>query len=309
MANGVSIEFIKDPYIKMHIGANVFHYGQSCFEGLKAYKGANNKVHLFRPYENAKRLQRSAQRICMEAPSQELFLEACQIAIQGNQEFIPPYGTGASLYIRPVLIGTQEMIGIASSNTYTFIVMVTPVGAYYPNGFSPVQAIIFDHIDRCAPNGTGMAKVAGNYAAGLLAQKNAKEQGFSIVLYTDSQEHQYIDEFGTSNFIGISNNEYITPKSNSILPSITNSSLQIIAQQMGLTVTHRPIAVSELSQFQEVGACGTAAIITPIQEIHHKEQIWSYSKHSKLQELYQHIQHIQYAEIEDQNDWLFPISI
>ena len=261
-------EFIAERIMPMHVAANCLHYGQACFEGLKAFSHEDGSIHLFRPEKNAQRMQASAERICMVSPSEELFVEACRLAVINNREFVPPYGTGASLYIRPLLIGTQATIGLSPSNEYLFLVMVTPVGPYYKNGFYPVSALVVEDYDRAAPLGTGQAKVAGNYAAGMRAGMVAKEKGFPIALFTDAAEHKYIDEFGTSNFIGITAaREYVTPQSPSILASITNLTLQSIAESENYSVQCRPVEIAELDKFVEVGACGTAAIITPIGSI------------------------------------------
>ena len=270
----------KDAYIPMHVAANCLHYGQACFEGLKAFTTRAGKIVIFRPDRNAERMQQSADRLMMEAPSTELFVEACRQAVQLNREFVPPYGTGASMYLRPLLIGTEPTVGVKPSSTFSFIVLVTPVGPYYKDGFQPVEALVMDDYDRAAPKGTGRAKMAGNYAASLKPGHEAKQKGFPIVLYTDPKENKYVDEFGSSNFMGITHSgEYKTPDSSSVLQSITNDSLQILAKEMGLKVIKEPILLSSLDQFKEVGACGTAVVITPISAIHSKMGKSSFSEH------------------------------
>lgn len=306
------IKFQKDPYISMHIASQVFHYGQACFEGIKAFRTKNNEVVIFRPEMNAQRLKSSAQRLCMQYPSEDLFLEACKKAVKHNIDFVPPYGTGASLYIRPVLIGSEPVIGVNPSKEYKFIIFVMPVGPYYKSGFKPVEAFVIDNYDRSAPQGTGSVKAAGNYAAGLKANSIAKSKGYSIVLYLDSKEKKYVDEFGTSNFIGITkNNEFKTPLSSSILPSITNDSLQTIAKDMGLNVIKEKIAFDNLDQFSEVGACGTAAVITPIYSIKHNDKEIKFGDKNKagnkLTELFNTLQSIQYGENVDKYGWLLKI--
>ncbi|MDB5106090.1 MAG: Branched-chain amino acid aminotransferase [Fibrobacteres bacterium] len=299
----------KEPYIPMHIAANCLHYGQACFEGLKAFTTKAGKRVLFRPERNAERMQLSAERICMEAPSVGLFVEACRMATEINKDFVPPYGTGASLYLRPLLIGTEPTIGVRASSTYSFIVMVTPVGPYYKDGFSPVQAIVLEDYDRAAPKGTGRAKMAGNYAASLKPGQVAKKMGYPIVLFSDPKENRYVDEFGTSNFIGITaDRQYKTPESGSILQSITNEALQVLAKDMGLTVFRGPIALDSLDQFTEVGACGTAAVITPVYSVQFRERKFTFGRPDKagetLTRLYQDLQGIQYGEIPDRHGWL-----
>ncbi len=303
----------KDPYIPMHIAANCLHYGQAAFEGLKAFNTKEGKVVIFRPDQNALRLQESADRTCMEVPSTELFVKACQAAVKLNLEFVPPYGTGASLYIRPLLIGTEPTVGIKPSETYSFIVLVTPVGPYYKDGFSPVEAVVMQEYDRAAPKGTGRAKIAGNYAASLKPGLEAKKKGYPIVLFSDPKENIYVDEFGTSNFIGITPaGEYKTPSSQSILQSITNSSLQALAKDMGLKIVKENILLSALDQFAEVGACGTAAVITPIGAVINGEQKFVFGKPGiageTLTKLYRELQSIQYGEIPDRHHWLVEVK-
>ncbi len=307
-----SLSVVKEPYFPIHIAANCLHYGQACFEGLKVFKTKDGRIMLFRPDKNADRMASSAERVCMQAPSRQLFIDACKLAIRENIDFVPPYGTGASLYVRPVLIGTQPTIGIAPSDTYMFSVLVTPVGPYYKSGFNPVKAVVLDKYDRAASQGTGQSKVAGNYAAGLKPGLEAKGLGYPIVLFTDAREHKYIDEFGTSNFIGITGEgEYVTPDSLSILPSITNNSLQALAGGYNLKVSRRPIALEELSKFKEVGACGTAAVITPVYSITRGDKTWTFGDEHmagpNLVKLFKHLQGIQYGDIPDEAGWLVEV--
>ncbi len=261
---------LKDkPYINLSIAAECLHYGQAAFEGLKAYRGEDGKVRVFRMEMNARRLNQSAFRTCMPEIPEELFCSAVERVIQANLDWVPPYGTGATLYIRPLLLGTGPQIGVAPAAEYTFIVMVVPVGAYYKGGLQAVKACIVDDYDRAAPHGTGHVKLAGNYAASLLPHEKTREAGYSVDLYLDAAEHKYIEEFGSSNFIGITKDgKYVTPKSDSVLPSITNNGLQQVAKDLGLTVEVRPIDFAkEIGTFAEVAACGTAVVITPISEI------------------------------------------
>ena len=305
---------VTEPYIRLHIAASCLHYGQECFEGLKAFRMRDGRVAMFRPEENARRMAFSADRLCMVAPPEALFLQACHMAIEANPEFVPPFGTGASLYLRPLLIGTEPTIGVKAASTYTFIVLVTPVGPYYKHGFSPVEAVVIEGYDRAAPYGTGQAKAGGNYAASLKPGKMAKEMGFTVEMFTDPSEHCYVDEFGTSNFIGITGKkEFKTPSSSSILGSITNKSLQTLAQDFGLTVVKEPIHIDDLGQFEEVGACGTAAVITPISAVHYREKVFHFGKPDvagpTLTKLYQELQGIQYGEIADRHNWLTFVNI
>jgi branched-chain amino acid aminotransferase len=306
------IEICKDPNISIHIAATCLHYGQSCFEGLKAFTQKNGNIATFRPDENAKRLIESAHRLLMEPPPEELFLRAVNTVIRNNLEYVPPYGTGASLYVRPLLIGSSAHVGLHTSEEYIFYVLTMPVGPYYKNGFFPVDAYIQNDYDRAAPLGVGHIKAAGNYAAGMKPDMEGKKKGYPICLYLDSVSHTYIDEFGTSNFFAITGDKkYVTPKSSSILGSITNKSLQVLAQDFGLTVEKRQIHVSEIEQFVEIGACGTAAVITPIYSITCGGRKYTYGEKNEsgktLTKLYDNLQGIQYGEIEDRHGWMFSV--
>jgi branched-chain amino acid aminotransferase len=261
------LEISSSEYIPIHMAATGLHYGQECFEGMKAYMGSDGKIRIFRWQENARRMKRSAEGIRLAVVPEELFHSMIVKAVQLNKHFIPPYGTGASLYIRPLLLGTGAEVGVKPANEYLFLVFVTPVGPYFKEGFKPVDMMICRDHDRAAPLGTGHIKVGGNYAASLLSMEKGHEQGFASVIYLDALEKRYIDECGPANFFGIRENKYITPDSHTILPSITNLSLQELAIELGMTVEKRPVPIDELGEFEEVGACGTAAVITPIKKI------------------------------------------
>jgi branched-chain amino acid aminotransferase len=274
------LEKSQSEYIDIHIAATALHYGQEAFEGLKAYMGKDGKVRLFRWEDNARRMIYSAAGISMPALPLELFGEAVFEAIRLNRRFVPDYGTGATLYIRPLLIGSGAEVGVKPSSEYTFILFVTPVGPYFKSGFKPVNTLICREFDRAAPLGTGTFKVGGNYAASLRAINAAKEKGYSNSIFLDAREKKYIDECGPANFFGIKDNTYVTPKSGSILNSITNMSLIRIAESMGMKTERRPVPVEELSEFSETGACGTAAVITPIAKIFDPEtnKVYIYSE-------------------------------
>jgi branched-chain amino acid aminotransferase len=262
-----SLELSSSEHVDIHIAATALHYGQQAFEGLKAFMGKDGKIRLFRWEENAKRMQNSARGILMAEVPTEIFKKAIYKAVRMNKRFVPPYGSGASLYIRPLLIGSGAQVGVKPADEYLFLVFVTPVGPYFKEGFKPVNMLLTKEFDRAAPQGTGKYKVGGNYAASLTSMKKAHDEGYANVLFLDSKEKKYIDECGPANFFGIKNNTYITPKSDSILPSITNMSLITLAEDMGLKTERRKIEEEELSTFEEVGACGTAAVITPIKTI------------------------------------------
>ena len=252
----------------MHIAATALHYGQEIFEGLKAFRGADGKVRIFRLEENAARIVESAKGILMEPVPEDLFRTMVVEAVKLNSRFIPPYGSGASLYIRPIELGMSAQIGVNPSSDYVFMVLVTPVGPYFKEGFKPTNICIMRDFDRVAPKGTGRWKVGGTYAASLDAGDKAHHLGYSAVLYLDPREKKYVDECGPANFFAIKNGRYITPASESILPSVTNKSLMQLARDMGIPVEERHIPLEELAEIDEAGACGTAAVASPVAEIH-----------------------------------------
>ena len=302
------LEISSSEYINIHMGATCLHYGQEAFEGLKAFKGKDGKVRVFRMEENAKRMQNSCDGIMMAKLPVEKFQEAVRLAVKLNMKYVPPYESGASLYIRPLLVGSGHEIGVKPANEYLFMIFVMPVGPYFPQGFVPTDLVIMREYDRAAPQGTGKYKVGGNYAASLVEGHKAKKGGFSAVLYLDSKEKKYLDECGPANFFGIKDNTYITPKSESILPSITNKSLIVLAEEMGLKVERRPVLWQELADFEEVGACGTAAVISPIKGIYDadNDKWFRYGdKPGKLTtKLYDKLRAIQYGDEEDTHNWV-----
>lgn len=261
------IEVSSSETINLHIAATALHYGQEIFEGLKAFRGKDGKVRVFRLEENAKRIIESAKGIKMAPLTIELFREMVMKVVKLNERFVPPYGSGASLYIRPLEIGISAQVGVKPASEYLFLILVTPVGPYFKGGFKPTNICIMREYDRVAPKGTGRWKVGGNYAASLSAGEHAHELGYSAVLYLDPKEKKYLDECGPANFFAIKEGKYITPASESILPSITNMSLQQLARDMGIEVESRHIPLEELETIEEAGACGTAAVASPVGEI------------------------------------------
>lgn len=301
------LEVSSSETINIHMAATALHYGQEAFEGLKAYRGKDDKVRLFRWEENVKRLARSADGIMMAKVPEDIFKEACIKAIELNAHYIPPYGTGATLYLRPLLIGSGPQVGVKPADEYMFMIFVTPVGPYFKEGFKPVPIEVVRDYDRAAPMGTGSIKVGGNYAASLVPGQRAHNDGFSSVLFLDALEKKYIDEAGPANFFGIKGDKYITPQSDSILPSITNMSLEKIAEDIGLTVERRRVPIEELETFEEAGACGTAAIISPIAKIYDrvKDTTYTYSDVAGpySTKLYNTLRGIQEGVIEDKHNW------
>ena len=302
------IEVCSDEYIKLHMASTCLHYGQEAFEGLKAYRGKDGKVRVFRMDENAARLQSTCRGILMPEVPTELFEEMVKKVVRLNQEFIPTYESGATLYVRPLLIGTSAQVGVHPSTEYLFTIFVTPVGPYFKGGFSTNPYVIIRDYDRSAPLGTGIYKVDGNYAASLKANALAHEKGYACEFYLDAKEKKYMDECGAANFFGIKNNTYVTPKSTSILPSITNKSLMQLAEDLGMKVERRQIPEDELETFEEAGACGTAAVISPISYIDDLDTGKRYdfgAEPGKIsKKLYDTLRAIQYGDEEDKHGWV-----
>ncbi len=301
------MQVTQDEFINIHMSASCLHYGIELFEGLKAFRGQDGKVRLFRVEENARRLQSSAKRLCLPVPTVEMVVKACEEVVRRNLKFVPPYESGASLYLRPVMFGTSVGLGIKPSKEALLVVYASPVGAYFKEGIKPIRVVIDRIQDRAAPRGTGDVKVGGNYAASLMSGEKAHDDGYSNVMYLDAAEHKYIEECGAANFFGIRQGKYITPHSSSVLPSITNKSLRQLAADMGLEVEQRLIPVEELSTFEECGACGTAAVIAPIELIHDRQTGVTYKYGNKVGEyslrLYTALQDIQYGRAEDKYGW------
>ena len=294
--------------------AGVLHYGSSCFEGLKAFRGVDGKVRLFRPEENAKRMIRSAEFLDLPAPSIEQFVEMCVMAVKANAEYIPPYESTASLYLRPLLIGSNPQLGIRSSVESTFIVMASPVGTYSGDKILvPGTAVVGRNHDRAAPNGSGSYKIGANYAQSLHPYNIAHKQGYRELLFLDASTHSLIEEFGSSNFFAIKGNTYITPNSHSVLPSITNASLRTVAQDLGMKVEMREIPLVELDSVDEVNSCGTAVVITPICRIDDKirledelpSHVYKFTEECgvKSRALYDQIIGIQKGTLDDRFGW------
>jgi len=251
----------------------------------------------------------------------EKFIKACNDVVKDNIAYVPPYGSGGALYLRPLLFGSGPRIGLQPSDEYTFLILVIPVGDYYKGGLAkPVSGIIVDDYDRAAPKGVGAAKVAGNYAADLVPNMEAKKKGYPICLYADAATHSLVEEFSTSNFIGIdnTNNKYVTPKSDSVLPSITNKSLKTIAsEECGMVVEEREVKIEELENFDEVVACGTAVVVTPVGsltrfDVKTGEEMVKYEFTQDVGEttrrLYDTVRGIQNGELEDKYGWNFKVE-
>ena len=297
------------PNINISIASSCLHYGQEAFEGIKAFRGHDGQIRIFRLEENARRLQASCDGLVMPQVPTELFTEAVIQAVKLNERFIPPYESGATLYIRPLIIGVGHLLGVRPAAEYEFIVFTSPISSYFKTGFSATKAGILRGYDRSAPLGTGCYKVGGNYASGMRAGVRIHELGYSSIIYLDPKEKKYIDECGAANFFGIRGDTYITPKSHSILPSITNNSLMQLCRDFGWTVEQRPVPVDELGTFDEAASCGTAAVVCPISQIHDIDTGHSYiiakdgRPGPKCTKLYNHLRDIQYGRTDDTHGW------
>ncbi len=307
-------KLVEDSNLTISEASTALHYGQQCFEGLKAYRTKDDKIQLFRPDENAKRLNRSCKRILMPEMPIEKFVDACIQVVKANEAFVPPYGTGATLYLRPYVIGIGDNLGVKSAPEFLFGVFCSPVGPYFKGGMAPVNFMIAEEYDRAAPHGTGAVKVGGNYAASLLAHEIAKEKGFADCIYLDPATHSKIEEVGAANFFGItSNNEFVTPKSPSILPSITKYSLMHIAKEyLKMEVQERDVLINNLDEFTEAGACGTAAVITPIGGIQYNGNLHVFHSETEVgpatKKLYDTLYGIQFGEVESPEGWMVEVK-
>lgn len=290
-------------------GSTAIHYGQQCFEGLKAYRTEDGSIQIFRPDQNALRMQRSCRRVLMPEYPVDKFIDACKQVVKANEKYVGPYGSGATLYLRPYLIGIGDNVGVRPAKEYIFSVFCVPVGPYFKGGMTPVNFIVADY-DRAAPYGTGAVKVGGNYAGSLMPHEMAVKQGFADCIYLDPMTHTKIEEVGAANFFGITHdNIFVTPKSESILPSITKYSLMHIAKEyLGLEVQERDVLIDDLSEFKEAGACGTAAVITPIGGIQYKDNLHVFYSESEVgpitKKLYETLTGIQKGEIEAPEGWI-----
>jgi len=295
--------------ISIPISSTALHYGQTCFEGMKAYRTKEGRIQLFRPEDNARRFQASCERLVMPTIPVEVFINAVKKIVLANESFVPDYGTNQSLYIRPFMIGVGDNVGVKPSPSYMFIIFVTPVGTYFDGPAKPVDMLVSTY-DRAAPAGTGAAKVGGNYGASLLPKEHAKHLGFADCIFLDPKTHTKIEEAGTSNFFGITkDNTYITPTSPSILNSITNRSLKYIAKMLlKLHVEEKDIYIDQLDDIIEAGACGTAAVITPIASITFNNEKHLFPYHEEMgptiKKMHDILTKIQVGDLPDPNNWI-----
>ncbi|HEX5130900.1 MAG TPA: branched-chain amino acid aminotransferase [Candidatus Krumholzibacteria bacterium] len=307
-------EVVDGDQITLPIASTCLHYGQECFEGLKVYETRDGRAQAFRPRENAARIRYTASKLLMAPPTEEIFLDGVERATRLNRRFIPPYGSGASLYVRPLLIGTTATVGIKPSLEYRLIVFVSPVGPYFKTGLKPVRLWVETDVDRASPGGVGDAKAGGNYAAGLRATWGARDKGYAEVLFLDSRQKKYVDESGSSNFFAITKDgKYVTPQSPSILASVTNKSLIQMAEDMGITVERRRVEVTELPSFAEAGLIGTATIIAPVYAIQHGEKLIQYCGPDEVgpvsARLRESLIAVQMGDAPDPHGWMHEIEL
>ncbi len=304
-------QLIEKSTVELSEAAEVLHYGQEVFEGLKAYRRKDGKINLFRPDLNGERLTNSAKRLGMETYPVDAFVDSIKQIVKANEDFVPPYESGATLYIRPFLIGTSPVLGVQPAQEYTYHVFATPVGAYV-NGLSPAAYTVSEY-DRAAYAGTGQAKTSGNYASSLVASIKAHKEGYADCLFLDPREHKYVDEFGGANFFGITQEgQFVTPKSQSILPSITKRSLLEVAKRQGLDPIETKIKFSDIDQFAEAGAMGTAAVISPVGSITYKGKKHVFYDEKKTgpitTKLYNELLDIQYGDRPSPQGWVQTIE-
>ena len=306
-------ELTTDSTLHIHEGSTALHYGQQCFEGLKAYRCKDGSINLFRPDQNAKRMQNTCDRLLMPQVPTELFIRACKEVVKANEKWLAPYGSGATLYLRPFVIGVGENIGVRPAPEYIFSVFCCPVGAYFKGGMKPSNFLVTDY-DRAAPHGTGGVKVGGNYAASLLPHELAAERKFADAIYLDPKTHTKIEEVGAANFFGITrDNKFITPRSDSILPSITKYSLLHLAKErLGMETIEGDVYINELDKFAEAGACGTAAVISPIGGIQYGDDFHVFYSETEVgpitKRLYDELTGIQFGDVEAPEGWIVKVE-
>jgi len=303
---------VEDSLMSLPEGSQGLHYGQQLFEGMKAQAGADGKVYAFRPLDNGRRLNRGAQYLRGPIVPDELFIRGIEEVVAANHPYIPPYGSGASLYIRPFYLGIGDNVGVKPATRYVFRIFVCPVGPYFKGGFGTDQGkrFLVSDYDRAAPHGTGHVKAGGNYACSFFPGGEAKQRGFAEALYLDPAEHRYIEEIGAANFLGLKGDTLITPDSSSVLPSVTRDSLMKIAADIfGWPIEERRIALEELGELDAAACCGTAAVITWIKEIVHGERSWTFPFDERWRQLYDKLVGIQTATEDDPFGWRHEIPV
>ena len=304
----------EDATITLTECAGVLQYAQTCFEGLKAYTTEDGRTVCFRPDLNASRMSDSCKRLEMPVFPEDKFVEAVKAVVKANEAYVPPYGSGATLYIRPYMFGSSAVIGVKPADEYQFRIFCTPVGPYFKGGAKPITIRVCDY-DRAAPHGTGHIKAGLNYAMSLYQIVDAHEQGYDENMYLDAATRTYVEETGGANFIFITKDgKLVTPKSDSILPSITRRSLMVVAEKyLGMEVEHRQVRLDEIGEFAECGLCGTAAVISPVGKIvDHGKEICFPSGMDDMgpvtRKLYDTLTGIQMGRIEAPEGWIYEIK-
>jgi branched-chain amino acid aminotransferase len=309
-------ELLQEHMVTLEEGSCSLHYAQQCFEGLKAFTTPEDRSVLFRPLENARRMATSAKRLLMPPPPEELFLHACREVVRSNEDHMPPHGLGASMYLRPLLIGVGDNLGLRPAPRYLFRVFCSPVGPYFKGGMRAIRLRVSE-IDRVARHGTGAFKVGGNYAGGLMATAEAKAAGYDEALYLDPIEHRTLEEAGSANVFGIlpprtrgGKHRLVTPDSPSILPSVTLASvLTLASEDLGLEVERRPVPIDEVASFVEMGCTGTATVITPVSVVHdgRRDVTIGEAPGPITKQLYERLTSIQRGKVPDTRGWVVPV--
>jgi branched-chain amino acid aminotransferase len=290
----------EDFTLKIHALSNALHYGQAIFEGLKAFHCKDGMVRVFNAGANAQRLHNGCNRLHMPTVPSEMFNEALDRVIKANVDYVPPYGSGGALYLRPNLFGHGAAIGLGPAPEYHFTVVAVPVGAYYKGGLEAIDARVVEGYDRAAPRGVGNIKAAGNYAPDVTPSVAAKKEGFPVCLYLDAKTNSYVEEFSTSNFIGVTKDgTIVTPTSDSILPSCTKGVVLQAARDLGFKVEQRPVSMEEVGDLAEVAACGTAVVLTPIKSITRGSTVHKFEAFTTIAKLYDAVTGMQTGELPD----------
>ncbi len=303
---------LEDHEMRIPEGSQCLHYGQQLFEGMKVQSGSDGRTFAFRPFDNARRLNRGAAYMCGPELPEELFVRGIEEVAAANHPYVPPHGSGAALYVRPFYLGIDDNVGVKPARSYVFRIFVTPVGPYFKGGFGPDQGKEFmvSRLDRAAPNGSGNVKAGGNYACSFTPGREARDNGFVEALYLDPREHRFIEEIGAANFLGFRDGTLITPDSASILPSITRISILEIAEKIFQWKTEeRKIPLEELGKMESAACCGTAAVISWISRIVDAEQQWSFDFDERWQQLYDALVGIQTGTRDDPFGWRHEIPI
>ena len=303
---------LEDKTMHLPEGSQCLHYGQQLFEGMKVHRGADGKVYAFRPRENARRMSDGARYIQAPPVPEDLFLRGIEEVAAANVPYIPPHGSGASLYVRPVYLGVGDNVGVKPASSYVFRIFVSPVGPYYKGGFGPDQGkpIMVSRFDRAAPHGTGHVKAGGNYACSFISGAEARSKGLVDALYLDPAEHRFIEEIGAADFLAFNGETLITPDSESILRSITRVSILEIAEKIfGWPTEERKIALEDLDKISAAACCGTAAVITWVESVVDGDRTWNFPFDERWQELYDTLMGIQTATREDPFGWRYEIRV